>query len=124
MGHAQARGIAALSLERNSTRRGAAKAVAKSQRPELHGTPVAFLVEADTSPRNKQIANNSTRGPPLLPPKGMGVKGKLHKRLYRAGIHTGVKIKTGTASPTRNALLQVANSVLQSVDLNRPVRAD
>ena len=66
LGHSQARGIVALSLKRNTTRRDAAQAVANSQRPELHGTPEAFFVEAGTSPRNEQTANSSTRGVVLL----------------------------------------------------------
>ena len=40
-------GVVALSLERNTTRRDTAQAVANSQRPEVHGTPEAFLVETD-----------------------------------------------------------------------------
>ena len=53
MRHFHTRAIVALSLECHTTRRDAALAVANSHRPEVIGTPKAFLVEADTSPRNK-----------------------------------------------------------------------
>ena len=76
-GHAHTRGIAALSLKRNTTRRDAAQPVANSQRPEVHGTPEAILVEADTSPRNNQTASSSTQGAPLFQ-RAWGWKEKLH----------------------------------------------
>ena len=74
LGHAHARVIVALSLERNTTRRDAAQAAANSQRPEVPWMPKAFLVEAGTSPRNKQTANSATQGAPS--PKGDGGTGK------------------------------------------------
>ena len=54
MGHPHARSIVAPSLKRNTTRRNAAQAVTNSQRPEVHGTSEAFLVEAGPRPETSK----------------------------------------------------------------------
>ena len=119
LGHANARGIIALSLERDATRRDAAQAVTNSQRPEVHGALEAFLVEADTSPRNKKRRTVQTEVSPSS--KGDGGERKTAQKVSQSWRPYGSKDQNQLLSPTRMSFCRwpiTCSKVLTSIDLS------